>query len=160
MAKKTTLLFMTKVNGQPARARPPITISAGMMKTLRLPMGQSEGTIGEVVLHQFSGTPVAVTVEVLDSKVPFFNSSDTAGEQPYTTPPAAFLELFRVMEPLEAGAGEMIKVRSESAGFPFINADQVSQTLNEPYLYLTIIPDNALDDTVWEMTITGTKDIS
>jgi hypothetical protein len=151
--KKTTQLYMTKVGGLPAKARSPISITAGKLKVTAVPVGSAEGWLNEVLVKQLTGTPVGFAVEVLDSVVPF-----AEGEHAYNATPAANLDLFQVIDRITATSGNTAKMRVAELGYSFINADG-GPTESQPFLYLVIIPTNAGDDTTWEATVTTTKDV-
>lgn len=151
--KKTTQLYMDKVNGAPEKARGVLTIAIGKMLVVKVPVGCSEGWLNELVVKQASGTAVGFSVEVLDSVVPY-----TVGEHDYNAAAAATLDLFQVIDKITATAGNVAKLRVAELGYSYINGDG-SPTNNEPYLYLVIIPDNAGTITTWQATITTTKDV-
>lgn len=163
MSKKHTILYVAKVNSKPAKAKTPITIPAGQMLTLRLHVGQSEGWVNEVAVKQVGGTNVAFTLELLDSEVPYFAGGTIVGDQSTQGTAVAAtspVELYRVLDGQKsATAGNAVVVQSPEFGFPYINADQVSQTENRPYLYLTIVPTAAGGDTVWALSVTTTRDV-
>lgn len=171
MSKKFTVIYIDKVNQKPSKARDPISIAASKMKTIKIPSGQSEGWVVELVVKQkinpagsgsgSGSTPYPFTVELLDSGIPYFYGSDVNNERPYTDLPDISIELFRVLDSEKvANAGDALVVQKTDFGYPFINADQVSYTDNEPYLYLTIIPTDAQETTEWEVTMTTIRDIS
>jgi hypothetical protein len=151
--KKTTSLYMTKVNSKPAKARDILSIAIGEMLTVKVPVGAAEGWLNELVVRQVSGTAVAFDVEVLDSEVPY-----AAGGRAYNALPAATLDLFRVVAKISALAGATAVLRESEMGYSYQNADG-SPTACEPYLYLTIIPDNQVTVSTWEVAITTSKEI-
>lgn len=165
MSKKYTTLYMDKVSGEPVTARGAITINIGKMKTIKLPVASSEGWVNELVVKQVpaasgGGTPVGFDIELTDSKLPYYNGSDVNNEKAYNAAALAMVEMFRVFDNKKTTtAGNAVVMQVIDYGYPFINSDQANETVNQPYLYLTIIPNNALDATKWNVSVTTTKDI-
>lgn len=132
-------------------ARDPITISASKKKCVRIPFS-SQGYLVHFVVYQVpaadgGGTPAAFTVDLLTSKVPF-----APGEYDVSDDPAAPLEAFRFIPPIDAplsgGAGDIVTFAAEAYGAAFVNADKPSVSEEERYLYLIITPTSA-EQTVW-----------
>lgn len=171
MAKRISELWMDRVTigstlYPPAkRTHGAISINIGKMKIVRIKMGQAEGWVNELVVKQVpsgsgGGTSIGFTVELLESKIPHYMASDVNQERAYNATPSATIELFRVLDDKRvAAAGGSVIVQSLDYGFAFFNNDGESQTEAEKYLYLCIIPNNALDVTKWEASLTYLRDI-
>ncbi|GIV44676.1 MAG: hypothetical protein KatS3mg035_1799 [Bacteroidia bacterium] len=135
---------------------PTIAISAGKLKSIKVPVDGYFGALSQVVVKQISGTPVNYTVEVLTSSKPHHDASDALQERNYSDPPLVPIELFRVIPPQIASAGAAIEWRN-APGFPYFNADLETNNIGRIFLYLTIIPNNASGPTSWAAAI-GVED--
>jgi hypothetical protein len=160
MGKRTSVLYTAQVSGAPPRALGVISIAAGNMVSIRVPIGSSEGWINEVIVRQLTGTTVPFTVELLDSQLVYHQSStQTQFQQAWNTAAAVTIDLYRIVDSVSGTAGNTAELRTAELGYSFINADQVTDTINQRYVYLTIIPNNTLGSTTWEATVTAMKDI-
>lgn len=164
MAKRRTVLFVATSNDKPAKSRGLITIAAGKQLSIRVPVVSNEGWLNEVVVNQYTGsgggTPVAFTVEVLDSCVPFHNADNTQAtvESAYNAAATLTVEHFRVVDQATATSGNSVKIRTADYGYPFQNADG-NNTIHDAFLYLIIRPTAAGDETKWEASLTTTSEI-
>lgn len=134
------------------RAKPPITISAGKRKSIKVPF-PSEGYLTKVVVFQTSGTAVNFDVEIVDSEIPF-----PTGEAAYNAAPADDVDLYRVIPKQTATAGNVISDINLEWGYPFNNQDG-TLTDNQRYIYVVIIPNNSPDESTWEFSLTAHTEV-
>lgn len=167
MSKKSTILYVDKFGGKPAKALGALTIAIGKRLSVRLAVAHSEGWVNEVVVKQLpqaagGGAPITFEVYLLDSCVPFHNSDNATtlyGSANYDAAAGLDPDFFRVVPKLSATPGSIAELLSQELGYPFLNSDQASQTVNENYLYLCVIPTNAPDQTKWQVVVTTSKSI-
>ena len=170
MSKKATEIYMDQVTiggvAYPPKAKAAVTINIGKMKTIAIPLGQAEGWVNELVVKQVpqasgGGTSIGFDVELLDSKGPYYAAGDSTNrEQAYNATPSLTIDFFRVLDGKKtATAGNAVSVQKTDYGYPFINRDGPTHTSPDKFLYLTIIPNNALDATKWEISITYSREI-
>lgn len=151
MGRLITAIYSDTGPGMPnapkSGIRGSINIGAAQLACVRVPCS-SEGTLKQVVVLQTGGPPVAFTVEILASKLPY-----PVGVQPDTTAPAVPIQLYRVMAPISGGAGSPAELTPDyQTGWPFHNVDG-DYTMNERYLYVVIIPTGSLAATKWDASI-------
>lgn len=165
MSKRSTVLYVVQSSSLPTKSKGALTIAAGKQLSVRVPVISSEGWVNELIVNQVpsgsgGGTSIDYTVELLDSCVPFHggDSEDAEVVSNYNAAAAVTVEHFRVVDAVAATAGNTAKLRSADFGYPFQNADG-TRTHNQAYLYLVIRPNNALDQTQWEASLTTTSDI-
>lgn len=150
MASKVYSIKYT--NADLPKSHPPITIGAGMMRSVRVPF-LTEGYLTRIVIKQTGGANVPCTIEVLDSKLPF-------PEGEYSTATAALddVELYRIIDQQTVNAGVTLKLIHEEYGFPFHNQDGTF-TDNQRCIYVVFTPTGSVQQTTWEMAITGHNEI-
>lgn len=134
-------------NGSP-KSQPAITVTAGKKRCVAVGFN-SQGTISRITVKQTGGTPVAVTVELFDSQIPF-----PPGEYLSAASPADDLSLYRIMPPMTATAGNAIENLEDQFGFKYHNQDG-GFTDNQRFIYLLIAPTSAGDMTTWDVVIAG-----
>lgn len=148
MGRLITAIFSDTGPGMPAAPKSgvknSITIGAAQLACVRIPCS-SDGTLKQLAVVQTGGTAVAVTIELLCSKLPF-----PVGLSADSTVSAVPLALYRVMATLSAGAGSAAELLPDyQTGWPFHNVDG-DYTMNERYLYLLIIPTASAGTTKWD----------
>jgi len=135
-------------NGAP-KALPAIVITAGNKRSVAVPF-PTEGYLTRLVIKQTDGTPVAYDVELLDSELPY-----PEGESLVADPAADDVELYRIIPQQNVGIpGDVLEITNKEHGYPFHNQDGTF-TDNQRKIYLVIIPDSAVDDTTWDVSLTA-----
>lgn len=132
------------------KSQPALSIPIAKCGSFRVRVGSSEGRIVAVYVKQKTGTPLAFGVELLTSAIPY--PTGVAGA--YNVSAAQDPGLFRAIPRQSATAGNAVEY-FDDYGLSFINADQVSQTENNRFLNLVIIPTTSPGDvSTWEVRIT------
>ena len=139
-------------NGGVPRAQPSITIGAGKQRctTVKFP---AFGRITELSVKQASGTNVAFTVELLNSKFPF--TPDVDQTAPAT--PNDELEMYRAVPKQTGTSGNAVELDPGDTGYPFRNMDG-GYTDQQNFIYLVIIPTASPDASTWDARITCVQD--
>lgn len=139
-----------------AKASAPLTVTANKMTCFQIPF-PSEGFMERVVVYQATGTPVAFSVEILNSRIPYPPGDYTNGASPVDK-----LENYRIQSPataaLSALAGAVITVGDENFGDGYRNVDG-GWTLNQRYVYLLINPTSNTTTTTWNVMLQARTDI-
>jgi hypothetical protein len=130
-----------------ARVKAAISIAAGKRKAVKVPVISSEGRVTHLSVQQASGTAKAFTVELLSSLLPY-----PEGEQNYNAATGANVAAFRILPQMTALVNGVVEF-FDSFGQDYLNLDQVSQTDNQRYVVLVIIPTNTVDTTTWEVSL-------
>lgn len=143
------------------RARPAITVSAGMMRCVQV-RAPSEGAVSKLVIKQSGGTPCECIVDLLDSEVPY-----AAGEQAAGTAPDDDIELYQIIDSQVVNEGDTLKLVHQEFGFPYHNQDG-GYANNQRYLYLILQPigitgaqgpQGVDEETTWDVLLTIVTDI-
>lgn len=136
------------------RVQPTIVVSAGMLKSVRVPIGSMMGRIFDITVRQIAGAPVSFDVELLESQAVHHQLADPAGERAFNAAPAVPIELYRVVPRQAAAPGAAVEWKT-GQGFAFYNLDAPTHSPGSMFLYLTIIPQNATGVTQWAAAITA-----
>lgn len=143
---------------------PVIEIAAGKRAVLRIDAGSSEGKVNRVYVKQIAagsggGTSIGFTVRVHATSVTYGDGQGAAAN--YNAAVGLSPEPFDLIDALTVTAGNKAEFRDDigSDGRPFIQEDSDTQSGRGSYLYLVIIPNNALDATKWEATVVLVRDI-
>lgn len=157
MSEQVRKILYTGAGNSPPRAHPVVTISAAKLKSIRLRVVGPRGRVHQLTVKQVAGPSVAFAVELLDSRLPYHGAAaPDEVELASDVLSSGTIELFRVLDRQQAAAGGVVDVRS-APGVPFVNNDQMSETENQPFLYLTIIPSEAGATTSWDAALTCTR---
>jgi hypothetical protein len=139
-----------------AKASPPLTVTANKMTCFQIPF-PSEGFMERVVVYQATGAPVAFSVEILNSRIPY-----PPGDYVNGAAAADKLENYRIQVPptsaLTAASGAVLTVADENFGEGFRNVDG-GFTLNQRYIYLLINPTGNAGTTTWNVTLQCRTDV-
>lgn len=130
------------------RTRPALTIPAGKLLSTAVP-GQREGFLERLYVEQTGGSPVAFTVELLNSLAPY-----SAGVHSDSFAPATNVKVFRVIDQQQLAAGEALELSYSGYGVAFHNQDGTYTDSNR-LLYLVIIPQASGETTTWDVTLTS-----
>jgi hypothetical protein len=155
VAKQIVKQFIGATDGSvTVKSKAAITIGVGLRRTLAIPCF-SEGRVTHLYIKQVSGTNVAFDVELLSSKVPY-----PVGTPAYNAAAAQNPNGFRAIpKQTQVVSGNALEYW-DSWGTPFVNQDQAGHTVNERFLYLTIIPVNLATSSTWEVTLVLASDAS
>lgn len=154
MAKQIVTQYIGNAAGVAGRSKAAIDIGAGLRRTIEIPCF-SEGRVTHLYVKQNGGTNVAFDIELLTSKVPY-----PVGTAAYNAAAAQNVGAFRAIpKQTQVTLGNALEFW-EAYGHSFVNQDQASHTLNERKLYLTIIPNNVVDASKWEVTLVTQSDDS
>lgn len=134
-------------NGSP-KSQPAITIAIGTKRCVAVGFN-SQGTISRLTVKQAGGTPCGIVAELFDSVIPF-----PPGEYPLNGLPADDLSLYRIMPPMDGPAGAGIENLDSQQGYKYQNQDG-GFTNNQRFIYLLLIPQQAVDLTTWDVVLAG-----
>lgn len=153
MEKVARKIFSGTVAVPTGHLKSAISIPSGKRLVTKIDAGGSEGRLVWFYVKQATGTPIAYSVRLVSSIVPYGDGEGSPAN--YNASPTGNPDIYNVIDPQVIGTpGDPVNLRRNTEGERFSNDDSHSPSNQERYLYLVIIPVSAGDATTWDVSIT------